>query len=143
MELKQVEFNTISSSFGALSELAGKLHRFVSKLSQPYYAKLACFLAIYEPAPTTLEHLSFCRTRIATRQMTLYVPLRGVWQRAGKHMGKMMPRSSSSVRRARGTSLTKSGSSGSFLNSECLIYSRIYSRKLCRLRPLLEGTASM
>jgi hypothetical protein len=29
LELKQVEFNTISSSFGALSELAGKLHRYV------------------------------------------------------------------------------------------------------------------
>ena len=27
LELKQVEFNTISSSFGALSQLAGDLHR--------------------------------------------------------------------------------------------------------------------
>jgi glutathione synthase len=27
LELKQVEFNTISSSFGALSQLAGNLHR--------------------------------------------------------------------------------------------------------------------
>ncbi|KAJ9121782.1 hypothetical protein QFC22_002404 [Naganishia vaughanmartiniae] len=29
LELKQVEFNTISSSFGALSELAGKLHNYL------------------------------------------------------------------------------------------------------------------
>lgn len=34
LELKQVEFNTISSSFGALSELAGKLHKSVGSIGE-------------------------------------------------------------------------------------------------------------
>ena len=35
LELKQVEFNTIASSFGALSQKAGEMHRQVASLSRP------------------------------------------------------------------------------------------------------------
>lgn len=35
--IQQVEFNTISSSFGSLSTLAGQLHRYLATATDGYY----------------------------------------------------------------------------------------------------------
>lgn len=43
LELKQVEFNTISSSFGALSQLAGDLHRYVK-----HFVNSCCFVRAHQ-----------------------------------------------------------------------------------------------
>ncbi|WWD19999.1 glutathione synthetase [Kwoniella shandongensis] len=38
MEVKQVEFNTIAASFGALSQRAGEMHRYLHKATNSYYS---------------------------------------------------------------------------------------------------------
>ncbi|KAG8885934.1 hypothetical protein FRB98_001540 [Tulasnella sp. 332] len=55
--IKQVEFNTISVSFGALSEKAAALHRYLSKATG-YYNTADCLSAANFPANDTMKGLA-------------------------------------------------------------------------------------
>ncbi|ODO07992.1 glutathione synthetase [Cryptococcus amylolentus CBS 6273] len=57
--IKQVEFNTIAASFGALSQKAGELHKYLAKSSKQYY-NISSHLSSPENFPQNepLKHLA-------------------------------------------------------------------------------------
>lgn len=59
VSLKQVEFNTISSSFGALSQNVAKMHRCVYIVSRLARSGLTCFVQVSCRNDGVLQQLAY------------------------------------------------------------------------------------
>lgn len=119
LELKQVEFNTIAASFGALSQRAGEMHRYASTylfLLVPDFSIAGTSLRLHIPT-SSCHHISpTCPTSLRTIRSSR---LRLVWPKDGERMGRTRLRYCLSSRRERGMCLISDGWSTSCSRRKC------------------------